>query len=330
MTATVPSVSLLGETSPVNEQPRLGLPAIDMSSQAVTDRAFWSVTTIIGSLDKPALLYWSAEQTAVAAIGSEATWRGLIADCNDGCTHDSAVDCQAVKWLRDARFRRPHNRLTAAELGTVVHALCETYALTGVRPSRDDMASKIRDAGGAGVVVDRELDPVTAMLDRFDDWLGRFTPSYQATEVTVFNPTAGYAGTTDAFLSIDGVRFIADYKTSRRPLERRPYPEVALQLAAYRHAELAAVWRPRRTEKFRRRYYLLSAAEQEMAVPVPEVDGGLVIHITPDGCEAFPVDCGPDQFRSFRHVQQAARWSFELSKGVIGEPLEAPTGQEAL
>jgi hypothetical protein len=146
--------------------------------------------------------------------------------------------------------------------------------------------------------------------------------------VCVYHPTMGYAGQSDAFLTIDGVRFIADYKTSKKAFDKRgnaktPYPEqVALQLAAYAHAEMAAVWRPRRMEKFRRRYYLLGPAEQEMAVPVPEVDAGLAIMITPEFCTAYPVTVSESVFEAFLHVQEVSRWVNETSKRVMGHPLE--------
>lgn len=309
-----------------SDTPRLGLPALDVKPDP-DDTLYWSVTSIIGVLDRPALMYWAAEQTAIAALSSQATWQGMLADCDDACRHDNARDCQAIKWLRDARFRRPRNVLSAAETGTVVHALAETYALTGIRPDRDAITREITSVGASTVDLERELPVVTAMLDRFDGWLQRAGPSYQATEVAVFSPTFGYAGTADAFLSVGGVRFIADYKTTRDPTDSRgkaktPYPEVALQLAAYRHAEVAAVWRPRRTEKMRRRYYALSAAEQSLGVPVPEVDAGLVIHITPEACEAYPVRCDEQIHRSFLFVQEAARWSLEQSQHVVGDRLE--------
>jgi hypothetical protein len=164
------------------------------------------------------------------------------------------------------------------------------------------------------------------MLDRFDHWLQRFTPAYQATEVVVYHPTYGYAGQADGFLTVDGVRLIIDYKTSRDGYDAKgnpktPYPEAALQLAAYRYAEGAAVWRPRRIEQFRRRYYLLSDAERDRAVPVPEVDGGAVIHITPDHCELFPVRCDQQVHEAFLYVQEASRWVNGLSKNVIGMPM---------
>jgi hypothetical protein len=304
----------------------LGQEALDVTSADADDLIMWSVTTIIGALDKPALMYWTGEMTAIAAIGQQATWRGMLTDCDTDCTHSSARECAAVKWLRDARFRRPKDLLSATDLGTAVHALCEEYALTGARPDADRIGAEVRTHGGPGVKVALEVPVLSTMLDRFDEWLQRFTPSYQATEVAVYSPTYGYAGQADAFMTVDGFRAIADYKSTREPRDaqgkpKTPYPEVSPQLAAYRYAEHAAVWRPRRTAKFRRRYYLLSPAERAMAEPVPEVDGGLCIHITPESCEAFPVRCDRSVHQQFLFIQEAARFQFETSKNVIGQPL---------
>lgn len=288
------------------EPSSLGQPAVEDATPEVDDLQLWSVTTILGALDKPALLYWSAEQAALAAIHSEATWRGMLADDEPDCAHADA-DCAAVKWLRDARFRRPKGIRSATDLGNLVHDACESYALTGTKPD-----------------VDAEVQP---FLDRFDAWLYRFQPSYQATEVAVYHPELGYAGTTDAFLEIDGVRYIADYKSTRKHLDGRgapttPYPEqVGLQLSAYRHARYAAVWRPRRMEKFRRRYYLLGPIERDMAQPVPEVDTGLVIHITPQACEGFPIVCDENVFDAYLATQDTARWLWQTSRTVMSDPL---------
>ena len=290
----------------------LGQPAIENAPETPDDVHLWSVTTIIDALDKPALLYWTGEQAALAAIHSEQTWRGMIADDDPACLHTSARDCPAVKWLRDARFRRPKGMRSATELGELVHKACEAYALTGTKPD-----------------VDAEVQP---FLDSFDEWLGRFGPSYQATEVAVFHPELGYAGTSDAFLTIDGVRYIADYKSTRNAVDAagnptKPYPEqAALQLAAYRWAKFAAVWRPRRTERMRRRYYLLSPDEIAAAVPVPTVDTGLVIHITPEITEAFPIVCDEAVFEAYLAVQDSARWVLQDSRRVMSAPLVSVRG----
>lgn len=269
----------------------------DVKAPADGDTTFWSVTTIIGALEKPALVYWSAEQTALAAVHEKDSWEGLAKRSPD----------DAVEWLKSARFRRAPGARSAAELGTAVHAACEEYALTGIKPE-----------------VDTEVTP---FLEQFDQWCDRFQPAYQAVESTVYNKTYGYAGTCDAFLTVGGVHCIVDYKTSSKSFDKQgkptgPYPEVALQLAAYRHAEFVAAWRPRRYEQFRRRYYLLSPAEEALAIETPEVDTGLVIHISPQHCVAYPVECGPDVFDAFLYVQESFRWVNEQSKTVIGRPLE--------
>lgn len=290
------------------------------------DLRLWSVTTIIDVLKSEGIVFWACEQAAIAALRSMGTWQAM---------RDDQGDEEAIKWLRDARFRKPKDLLSAAAMGTVVHQGCEEWALSGVRPDLDRLTTFVK---GEAPNMDAdamlaEARNATVFLDRFGEWLDRFQPEYLATEVAVYHPEYGYAGTSDGFMVVDGFRAIFDYKTSRRSVDAKgrktgPYPEAALQLAGYRHAKAAAVWRPRVNEYYKRRYYLLSAAEQQMAQPVPEVDGGLVIHITPEHCDAYPVRCDETVFEAFLYVLEAARWSFELSQQVIGPELVPPTREE--
>jgi hypothetical protein len=290
----------------------------DVSKPDDNDARLWSVTTIIGCLDKPALNYWSAEETATAAVRSQRTWQTLL---------EEEGEAEAISWLCGARFRAK-DQLTSMPLGTVVHACCEQYSLTGVRPNDSEIATLIEHENNklSKAAVANETTVINRMLDQFDGWLQTWQPSYQAAEVTVYSPTYGYAGTTDGFLTIEGSRLIFDYKTSRKSFDKsgnptKPYPEAGLQLAAYRYAEMAAVWRPRRYEKFRRRYYLLSAEEQAAAIPVPEVDGGIVIHITPEHCESVPMRCDKSIHEGFLYVQEAARVYYETYSTIVGSPM---------
>ena len=270
----------------------------DEAKPQTGDDRFFSVTTLIGALDKPALLYWAAEQTAIAACQVARSLPDRI---------DEEGEDAVIKWLRDARFRRPKGERSAAELGSAVHDAIETYALTGTRP-----------------VVDDEVLP---FLDQFDEWAQVWQPKYLAAEAAIYNRTYGYAGTLDAIVEIDGQTVIVDYKSTRKSVDSRgkvstPYPEVALQLAAYRNAELLATFRARRFEQFRRRYYLLSDVEADDCEPMPAVDGAVVIHITPDHCHAFPVMTNEPVFDSFLYAVECCRWQQDLSKRVIGAPLE--------
>lgn len=283
-----------------------GQPAIEGVTPGEDDLALNSVTDMINVLGKTGVEYWIGERSALAVLHSEATWRGMLADDDPNCRHEDA-SCPVVKWIRDARFRRDKGVRSATELGTLAHDAFDQYALTGTKPE-----------------VEPEVQP---FLDQFDEWLYRFQPEYQATEVAVYHPEFGYAGMADAFLTIEGTRFVVDYKTTRKHLDTNgkpttPYPEqVGLQLSAYRHAQYAAVWRPRRMEKLRRRYYLLSPEERAMAQPVPTVDTGLVIHVTPQSCEAYPIQCGEDVFEAYLAVQDSARWVRHTSRTVMGDPL---------
>jgi hypothetical protein len=193
-----------------------------------------------------------------------------------------------------------------------VHAAIEEYTITGVKPQ-----------------VDKDCAP---WLESFDRWAQRNSPVYDAAEVAVYNLTYGYAGTADCFLRLGGVPLIGDYKTAedmttgKDPRPTMPYPEVGLQLAAYRNAELVATWRARRHTGLSKRYYLLSDAEKAVGDPVPVVEGGVVIHITPNRCAAYAVRCDDEMFESFLYVQEAARYQFDISNTVIGEIVEGGHG----
>lgn len=265
------------------------------------DVRLFSVTTILGTMDKPALMYWSAEMAARAAVTSASSLQARIEE--DG-------EDNVVKFLRDARFRPEKGKRTAAEVGSAVHDAAEQLAITGVRPP--NLAAD-----------------VVPFIDQFEQWCQKFQPVYEAAEFTVYSPSHGYAGTADAALSIEGVRFLTDYKSHMKPRDSKGnpspiYPETALQLAAYGHADFAAAWRPRRYEQFRRRYYLLGPDELEAKVPVPTWDMGLGISITTESCIAYPITIDADVYDMFLAVLDASRWTLgadAMSKRVIGEPL---------
>lgn len=299
---------------------------IDQAKAGPDDITLWSVTTIVGALDKPALMYWSAEQAALAACD--------VADILPQKVDKEGLE-ETVKWLRDARFRRPKDRLSDTAMGTVVHALAESWALTGNQPGRDQVEQEIRNEGGPRMPangVKGEADIAARIMVQFGRFLDDFQPDYLATEVTVYSPTYGYAGTCDGFFALDRVPLIFDYKSSRSSFDAQGkpkgvYPEIGLQLAAYRFAEAAAVWRPRRTEKFRRRYYLLSQGEQACAHPVPEVEGGVGIHLSPERYGVYPVRCDETIHEAFLYVMEAARYQFQISKDVVGTEMVPPSGR---
>jgi hypothetical protein len=262
------------------------------------DLRFYSVTTILKALEKPALLFWSAEQAAKLAVQVANSLPQRIEE--EG---EEAV----IKWLRDARLRKPKGYVSDAELGTQVHDACEQYALTGVRPVPDN-------------------DEVLPFLDRFDEWAQEWQPEYEAAEAAVYNKTYGYAGTLDAIVRVDGQRVLLDYKSSRKSVgsdgkPSHPWPEASLQVTAYKHAELLATWRARRFEKYRRRYYLLNTAEEELGVPMPKLEGGVVLHLTPEHATMHPVRTDDEAFIKFLHVIEVFDWANSMAKSAVGGPM---------
>ena len=156
------------------------LPVVDIEEAGEADAQFYSVTTILKALANPALEYWAIKMCAMSAIDSQATWSAMLEDQGRP---------ETVKWLCGARWRRPKFELGADQLGTVVHKICETYALTGVKPSREYCADLVRAHAAPTVDLDREVVLVGQMLQQFDRWLDRFQPEYAAAEMAVSQRT---------------------------------------------------------------------------------------------------------------------------------------------
>jgi hypothetical protein len=285
----------------VTDQPLLQiLPEVTVDKPAPDDLRLWSVTTILKVLAKPAIEYWQREEVAKAFVGIRKSLNARVEE--DG---EDAM----ITWGINAPFRRPKVGRTAADLGTAFHEVAEQIAITGVVPPVDD-----------------ELRP---LVEQYERWLQRAQPEFLAAEMPVYSPQFGVAGTCDGQMRIQGTDFIHDYKSSKKSFDKKgkpthPWPESALQLAFYRNAEWSVPVPPRRWTQFSRRYYLFGDPERDNAVPVPEVDAGLVIHVTPEHCHAYIVRCDEEVYQYGLYILEASRFQNDFSKTVIGDILEIP------
>lgn len=182
------------------------------------DDLYLSVTTAIGMLDKPGLLYWAAQESARAAVDEHSKWHYIL--------EEEGRD-EAIKWLAKARFRKGGHDLGAAQLGTAVHAAAESLVRDRRRPT--------------GLHAE-----VVPFIDQFEEWLQIAQPTFVDTEMTVYNSAKHYAGQTDGILELDGQRWLFDYKSTRRTHNSHgqrtmPYQEVALQMSAYENADRKSV-----------------------------------------------------------------------------------------
>ncbi|MET9480953.1 hypothetical protein [Streptomyces sp. NPDC006638] len=143
----------------------------------------------------------------------------------------------------------------------------------------------------------------------FREFLAEVQPQFVFMEETVWSDTHQYAGSFDAIAVVDGAKVIIDWKTSKSV-----YDSVALQLSAYRYADRILV------------------ADTGESVPMPELAGGAVLHVRPEGWSFVPVECGPQVFEQFLALRKTFDWERDGKKGVVGKPIasggERATGTE--
>jgi len=146
-------------------------------------------------------------------------------------------------------------------------------------------------------VPDADVGPVEAYAHYLDTW--HVVPLF--TETTVAHRLYQYGGTLDLIgTDIRGLTFLGDIKTGSGV-----YPDVALQLAAYRYAEVMLT--------------------DEGESPMPPVDVVQVMHVLPDTVRVVPVAADAAAFRAFLHLRETYRtvrpWK---DLPPIGVPMDAP------
>lgn len=252
-----------------------------------TERYF-SVTTIIdGGIPKPALMGWAVKQTAIYAIENAELLRLHIAkDLVDGKLPAPGPDgkqtgegCQeAYKLLWNSRWAKSQK---AADLGTYIHEAIEAYVLD--KPHGD------------------WPDDAAPYLENAVSFLTEFGVLVEMVEASIFNRTQKYAGTLDMIATINGERWLIDFKTGSGV-----YPEAALQMAAYAHAEF--IGKPDRSEEL-----------------MPRIDHAAVIHLRPDGYKVIPVKVTEAVFQYFMYAREVFRWCEFDQKEALAEPITDPS-----
>jgi len=163
-------------------------------------KTFPSTTTIIGQLDKPALVQWAANETC--------EWirqNGSLDEKFDYVVSD--------KQLNDARFNFRTVSRDALNIGGEVHGAIEIYLKTGKEPQRPS-------------------DEVTSAFLAFLEWKDEHEMKPLKTEKRLIG--ARWQGTCDLVCNLDGQRFVIDFKTSKQPRGNKPYNEWIYQLSCYR------------------------------------------------------------------------------------------------
>lgn len=249
------------------------------------------VTTILSNgLPKPALVGWAANTIAsqvverLSVVGDDVSAGELVR-----YLRDLGADNRFNRWPNDGSFSRLaaletlkglhwRDRDQAANKGTAVHHLAEKLTLG------------------------EEVEPpeyLAGHVDAYIAWWNAWQPGDVLTEAIVANRKHRYMGTLDLIAMLGEERWLIDIKTNRSG----PFQEVALQLAAYKHAEFIAT-------------------EDGGEHPMPEIDRCGVLWLRADGHDFYEVHVTPHTFRLFLYAQQIARFAKSDRAEHIGPALD--------
>ncbi len=241
----------------------------------LTGERFISVTTVLSHIAKFGLTDWAARLSADAAFHRLPWLRrcAQVATCN-ATGDDACGNCRtcATTWLAN---RHNEERDTAAERGIRLHDAAEQHALFG-----------------PGAHVDDDVRPY---VEQYLRWREAYQPVDLAAEMTVISRKWGYAGTLDALVRFDdpgrlpksmrhlaGVPVCADYKTSKHVDIPKGW-----QVVAYAAADTVL---------------LPDGSEQ----PMPEIKGGLIVHIWPNKVQSREVYLTDANHAHFVHMLRVA------------------------
>lgn len=223
------------------------------------------VTSIVGMLPKEFLRYWAAKEVAQTAVDELGTIVNMV-------LRDPSAAVDHLKKAPDRNTRK------AADTGTAAHDLFE-------RMAKGENVGRVHP----------DLEP---FVRHFDEFLTVAQPEYHFMEETVWSDKHQYAGSFDAFATIQGERVWIDNKTTRSGI----HEEVGIQLAAYRYAD--HILRP-----------------DGSRVPMPKADGGAVLHVRPEGWKLVPVKADEEMFEVFLHLREVFRYEKELKGSIVGRPV---------
>jgi hypothetical protein len=164
-----------------------------------------SVTTITGILDKPALVQWAANCAVDYVAGNL-----------DRLKSDNVHEGEAV--LLEARSAHKTVKDEAAGNGTLVHKAIELYI--NHEPYEDLLSTE---------------ESKTA-FSAFLSWEDKNHVLWEKTECEVVSERHGYAGRFDAIATINGHRYLVDFKTSKGIWDEYKY-QLCAYMQAYNEAE---------------------------------------------------------------------------------------------
>lgn len=148
------------------------------------------VTTIIGVLDKPALVGWAANQAVDYIEKNFPTAEQLFKG-----------EVKMSDVLTKARTAWRLTRDAAGDVGTQVHNAIEEYAKSKINSQPEPILSLTGHS--------------LKMFQRFKQWAEDNKVTFLLSEQKLYSEKHWFAGTMDLLIEIDGRKYIADIKTAK-------------------------------------------------------------------------------------------------------------------
>ncbi len=159
-------------------------------------------TTILGVLNKPALVPWAARM-AIDHIRLHST----------ESTFEAPNLLVSPITLEEAKTAYAKKRDEGAEKGTNTHSLCEGY-----------IKECIRTNGGKPLV---PFNPNEESLEAFIEWALRNVDKFLASEEKLYSKELWVAGTADFIFEKGGKVYVGDIKTYKKIWDRTPFYQCA-------------------------------------------------------------------------------------------------------
>lgn len=192
---------------------------------------------------------------------------------------DKNVRDEAARWLRAAATEERDRK---AALGTAVHDLARLLT------DPADVPDVVKATAGR-TEYDIPAGLIRPRLASFHLWRQEAGVEILAAEAQCFNLAVGYAGSMDLLVRArDGSVWVVDIKTGDDT-----YPEYALQLSAYRHAEFIGT---------------AGVVDHGLTALLHQASGMAVLHLDDGGAEPQVVRDDEETWNAYRALLYVARW----------------------
>lgn len=176
----------------------------------INNREVTGTTTVVGVIDKPALMPWAVNLAMKKLLEL-------------GLTEEN---------IEKAKKAPIEAKQSAGRFGTVVHALAEHFNKTGdvISADSEELPDEVRTL--VKTLTASQTKKANKLIAQYVEWFKKVGAKVHYVEQNVFSETEFVGGIFDLVLEIDGKIYLTDFKTSSGV-----YPSQFVQMGGY-HLQL--------------------------------------------------------------------------------------------